>query len=62
MASKKWRAFDLAQYSALVASRRLGSGESTPGDIDVIVSQMKQCPVSRNLGDIPHAESTVSLN
>ena len=43
-------------------SGRLGSGESTPGDVDVIVSQMKQCPVSRNLGDVPHAESTVRLN
>lgn len=42
-------------------SGQLNSGQSSADDIEAIVSRMKQCPVSRNLAAIPHAEATVSL-
>ena len=42
-------------------SGQLNSGQSSADDIEAIVSRMKQCPVSRNLAAIPHAETTVSL-
>jgi len=42
-------------------SGQLGSGQADQGDIDFIVSRMKQCPVSRNLRDVPDARSTVIL-
>lgn len=43
-------------------SGQLGSGKATPGDIDYIVSRMKQCPVSLNIREAPDTESTVTLN
>ena len=42
-------------------SGKLDSGQPGPHDIDAVVARMKQCPVSRNLRDIPDSESTVSL-
>ena len=36
-------------------------GKASQDDIDYIVSRMKQCPVSRNLREIPDAGSTVTL-
>ena len=42
-------------------SGRLASGQANADDIDYIVSRMKQCPVSRNLREVPDAESTVTL-
>ena len=42
-------------------SGKLDSGQPGPHDIDAVVARMKQCPVSRNLGDIPDSESTASL-
>ena len=41
---------------------RLGSGQASQDDIDYIVARMKQCPVSRNLREIPDTRSTVILN
>jgi uncharacterized OsmC-like protein len=41
---------------------RLRSGQASPDDISYIISRMKQCPVSRNLSDIPDAETSVILN
>jgi hypothetical protein len=43
-------------------SGRLGSGAARPEDIDYIVARMKQCPVSRNLREVPGAESSIELN
>ncbi|MDX2457607.1 MAG: hypothetical protein QNL87_08880 [Gammaproteobacteria bacterium] len=43
-------------------SGQLGSGQASPDDIDAIVSRMKQCPVSRNIREVPVTESTVTLN
>jgi hypothetical protein len=43
-------------------SGRLGSGQASPDDIDYIISRMQQCPVSRNIREVPDAESTVTLN
>jgi hypothetical protein len=43
-------------------SGQLGSGQVSPGDIDYIVSRMKQCPVSLNIREAPDTESTVILN
>ena len=43
-------------------SGRLRSGQASPEDIGYIISRMKQCPVSRNLREVPGAETTVILN
>ncbi len=43
-------------------SGRLGSGQASQDDIDSIVARMKQCPVSRNLVEVPDARSSVILN
>ena len=43
-------------------SGQLGSGQASPDDVDYIVARMKQCPVSRNLREIPDSEATVTLN
>jgi len=43
-------------------SGQLGSGQASPDDIDYIVSRMQQCPVSRNIREVPGAEATVILN
>ena len=43
-------------------SGQLGSGQANPGDIDYIVSRMKQCPVSLNIREAPDTESTITLN
>jgi hypothetical protein len=43
-------------------SGQLDAGQASPGDIDYIVSRMKQCPVSRNIQEIPDAKTTVTLN
>ena len=43
-------------------SGQLGSGKVVPGDIDYIISRMKQCPVSLNIREAPDTESTVTLN
>ncbi len=40
---------------------RLDSGQASPGDIDYIISRMQQCPVSRNLREIPDYKSTLIL-
>lgn len=42
-------------------SGELRSGQSSADDIEAIVSRMQQCPVSKNLAAVPHAESTVNL-
>ena len=42
-------------------SGQLSSGQSSADDIEAVVSRMKQCPVSKNIAAIPHAETTVSL-
>lgn len=42
-------------------SGQLGSGQASPGDVDYIVARMKQCPVSRNLREIPDYQSKVTL-
>ena len=42
-------------------SGQLNSGQSSADDIEAVVSRMKQCPVSKNIAAIPHAETTVSL-
>ena len=42
-------------------SGQLGSGQVSPGDIDYIVSRMKQCPVSLNIREAPDTESTITL-
>jgi hypothetical protein len=41
---------------------RLRSGKPAPGDIDFIVSRMQQCPVSRNIREVPGAETSVTLS
>ncbi len=43
-------------------SGQLGSGRASPDDIDYIVSRMKQCPVSKNIREVPAAKSTVILS
>ena len=43
-------------------SGQLRSGKLAPGDIDYIVSRMKQCPVSLNIREVPDTESTVTLS
>ena len=43
-------------------SGQLGSGQASPDDIDYIVARMQQCPVSRNIREVPDTESTVILN
>lgn len=43
-------------------SGQLGSGRASPDDIDYIVSRMQQCPVSKNIREVPAAKSTVILN
>ena len=43
-------------------SGQLDSGQASPDDIDYIVSRMQQCPVSRNIREVPDSESTVTLN
>ena len=42
-------------------SGQLGSGQASPEDIDYIVSRMQQCPVSKNIREVPVAKSTVIL-
>lgn len=42
-------------------SGTLGSGQASQDDIDYIVSRMKQCPVSRNIREVPGARSVVTL-
>ena len=41
---------------------QLGSGQASPDDIDYIVARMQQCPVSRNIREVPDIESTITLN
>ena len=43
-------------------SGRLVSGRASPDDIDYIVSRMQQCPVSKNIREVPAAKSTVILS
>ena len=43
-------------------SGQLRSGQASRDDIDFIVARMKQCPVSRNLREIPDTRSTVILD
>ncbi len=43
-------------------SGQLRSGQASRDDIDYILARMKQCPVSRNLREIPDNRSTVILN
>ena len=43
-------------------SGQLGSGQASQDDIDYIVARMQQCPVSRNIREVPDTESTVILN
>jgi hypothetical protein len=43
-------------------SGQLGSGQASTDDIDYIVARMKQCPVSRNIREVPDSESTITLN
>ncbi|MGB5541263.1 MAG: hypothetical protein WBO37_14340 [Gammaproteobacteria bacterium] len=43
-------------------SGQLRSGQASRDDIEFIVARMKQCPVSRNLREIPDTRSTVILN
>ena len=43
-------------------SGQLGSGQASPDDIDYIIERMQQCPVSRNIREVPDTESTVILN
>ena len=40
----------------------LKSGDAGAGDVDYIVSRMKQCPVSRNMREPPDCRTTVSLH
>jgi len=40
----------------------LSSGTPRPEDIDYIVARMKQCPVSRNLREVPGAQSSIELS
>jgi uncharacterized OsmC-like protein len=42
-------------------SGQLAAGHVSADDIEAVVSRMQQCPVSRNLAAIPHAETTISL-
>ena len=37
------------------------SGTANQEDIEYIVSRMKQCPVSKNIREIPGAETSISL-
>jgi hypothetical protein len=39
----------------------IASGTVNEEDTDYIVSRMKQCPVSKNIGDIPGAETAIVL-
>ena len=57
-ADKEWNMETLQVHF----SGQLGSGQASPDDIDAIVSRMKQCPVSRNIREVPVTESTVTLN
>ena len=57
-ADKDWKMETLQVHF----SGQLGSGQASPDDIDAIVSRMKQCPVSRNIREVPVTESTVTLN
>jgi hypothetical protein len=43
-------------------SGQLGGGQASTDDIDYIVARMKQCPVSRNIREVPDSESTITLN
>ena len=43
-------------------SGQLGSGQASPDDIDYIIARMQQCPVSRNIREVPDTESTVILD
>jgi uncharacterized OsmC-like protein len=42
-------------------SGRLASGRAGQDDIDYIVARMEQCPVSRNLRQVPEAGTVVTL-
>lgn len=42
-------------------SGRLAGGAPAEGDIDYIVSRMRQCPVSHNLRDVPGAATSIEL-
>lgn len=46
---------------AVKFSGRVSRGTPAAGDIDYIVSRMKQCPVSRNVRDVAGASTTVEL-
>ncbi len=37
----------------------LKSGTPTPDDIDYITGRMQQCPVSKNLGEIPETQTSL---
>ena len=37
-------------------SGQLGSGQASPDDIDYIIERMQQCPVSRNIREVPDTE------
>ena len=57
-ADRDWNMETLQVYF----SGRLGSGQASQDDIDYIVARMQQCPVSRNIREVPGAEATVTLN
>ena len=57
-ASKDWNMETLQVHF----SGQLGSGQASPDDIDYIIARMQQCPVSRNIREVPDTESTVILN
>ena len=42
-------------------SAKVASGSADQGDIDYIVSRMKQCPVSGNIREVSGAETSVTL-
>lgn len=43
-------------------SGRLAGGRPAADDVDYIAARMRQCPVSRNLRDLPAAATTVELD
>lgn len=40
---------------------RLRGGRASPADIDYITGRMRQCPVSRNLREVPDSRISVTL-
>lgn len=39
----------------------LARGQASAEDIEHVIARMKQCPVSRNMRDVPNAESTLTF-